>query len=274
MSFKFMPLYTGDYLRDTRHLTPEENGIYMSLLMHCWDQKGPVPLDERKQCGIVNARGGGEIESLRRVLSEFFTRAEDGWYNKRIGEEIARAEVISHQNSEAGQKSAKKRASVGKADKSNARSTPVQRALLHSHSHSHSQPQPQPQKTDAPAAVDVLSESQPIDHRVETRAQKSARATRFALSTLPVDWKDFCKTKRPDLDPAQLFDKFNDYWKALADAKARKVDWFATWRNFVRNERATPKWAQPHKTAAQLAAGALALIEATERKQHEQAQCH
>src|SRR5574343_824566 len=101
-----MPVYTGDYHRDTRHLTPEEHGIYFLLLMHCWDQKGPVPLDERRQCGLVNARSGGEIESLRRVLQEFFVRMEDGWYNKRMQQEVARAEAISVKREDAGRRGA------------------------------------------------------------------------------------------------------------------------------------------------------------------------
>src|SRR5262245_14561 len=109
MSFQYMPLYTGEYLRATRHLTPEEHGIYLLLLMHCWDLKEPVPLDERKQCGIVNARSGGEIESLRRVLREFFVRMDDGWYNKRIKKEIERFETISTSRSTAGAKGAKSR---------------------------------------------------------------------------------------------------------------------------------------------------------------------
>lgn len=95
MSFAFMPFYTGDYHRDTRHLTPEEHGIYILLLIHCWDQKGPVPIDERRQSGIVNARSGGEIESLRRVLKEFFVLMDDGWYNERMTIEVARAEQVS-----------------------------------------------------------------------------------------------------------------------------------------------------------------------------------
>lgn len=102
MSFQYLALYTGDYLRDTRHLTPEEHGVYLLLLMHCWDQKGPVPLDERRQCGLINARSGGEIESLRRVLGEFFTRMEDGWYNKRMQLEVERSEAISRARSDAG----------------------------------------------------------------------------------------------------------------------------------------------------------------------------
>src|SRR3974390_2303706 len=112
MSFAFMPLYTGDYQRDTQHLTPEENGIFLKLLMHCWDQKGPAPIDERKLCGIVNARSGGEIESLRRILGEFFIRCDDGWYNKRMTSEVARAEHISANNRAAGIKSSEKRQEI------------------------------------------------------------------------------------------------------------------------------------------------------------------
>jgi uncharacterized protein YdaU (DUF1376 family) len=125
MSFAFLPLYTGDYLRDTRHLTPEEHGCYLLLLAHCWDQKGPVPLDERKQCGIVNARSGGEVESLRRVLVEFFVRMDDGWYNHRMVEEITRAEQVSQQNRIAGLASAEKRREMRKLK----HSTPAQRAF-------------------------------------------------------------------------------------------------------------------------------------------------
>ena len=99
-----MPLYTGDYLRDTQHLSCSEHGIYLKLLMHCWDQKGPAPLDERKLLGVVNARSTDEIEAMRRVLSEFFVRMDDGHYNARIQGEIERSDAISGARSEAGKK--------------------------------------------------------------------------------------------------------------------------------------------------------------------------
>ena len=59
MTSPFVPVHTGRYLRDTPHLTPEEQHSLLS--------------------SIVNARNRGEIESLRRVLDEFFIRTEDGW---------------------------------------------------------------------------------------------------------------------------------------------------------------------------------------------------
>lgn len=90
-----MALYTGDYLRDTRHLSTAEHGCYLLLLMYCWDTKGPIPLDERKQTSICGARSGDEIEALRRVLAEFFTRMDDGHYNERMMKEIERSSALS-----------------------------------------------------------------------------------------------------------------------------------------------------------------------------------
>jgi uncharacterized protein YdaU (DUF1376 family) len=102
-----MPVYTGDYLRDTQHLSCSEHGIFLKLLMYCWDQKGPAPIDERRLCGIVNARSGDEIEAMRRVLAEFFIRMEDGYYNKRMQTEVERASSISIARSAAGHPAAK-----------------------------------------------------------------------------------------------------------------------------------------------------------------------
>lgn len=102
MSFAYLQLYTGDYLRDTRALTPLDHGVYLLLLMHCWDTKGPAPLDEQDCAGIANCRSATEIESLRKVLRKFFVQMDDGWYNGRMQAEIERAENISRARSDAG----------------------------------------------------------------------------------------------------------------------------------------------------------------------------
>jgi len=104
VSFAYFPLYTGDYLRDTRALSPQRHGIYLLLLMHSWDTKGPLPLDEQEIAGIANCRSGDEIESLRAVLARYWIRAEDGWYNERCQLEIERSEALSRKLSEAGRK--------------------------------------------------------------------------------------------------------------------------------------------------------------------------
>ena len=83
MSFAYMPLFTGDYLRDTRHLSPRKHGIYFLLLIHCWDQKSPIPLDEQEIASIANCRSGDEIEALRYVLDRYFMKNDDGYSIKR-----------------------------------------------------------------------------------------------------------------------------------------------------------------------------------------------
>jgi uncharacterized protein YdaU (DUF1376 family) len=109
MSFAYMPWYTGDYLRDTRHLSPMKHGVYLLLLAHCWDQKGPVPLDEQEAAGIANCRSIDEVEALRYILDRYFVRMDDGHYNKRMQAEIVRAESISVKREDAGRRGANER---------------------------------------------------------------------------------------------------------------------------------------------------------------------
>jgi uncharacterized protein YdaU (DUF1376 family) len=182
MSFAYMPLYTGDYLRDTRHLTPLRHGVYLLFLMHCWDQKGPLPLEEQECAGIANCRSADEVEALRYVLERFFVRMEDGWYNKRMTEEVAKAEHVSAQNRAAGLKSADSRAEIRRQRALNARSTRVGNLIPN--------PIPTPKKkkgrkkpgASAPVfAPPPWIPAEQWDAWIEMRKQKKKPPTLFAL---------------------------------------------------------------------------------------------
>lgn len=73
--------------------------------------------------------------------------------------------------------------------------------------------------------------------------QKPAKKTDATASRLPADWfpsdddVSFCEQERPDLKPSDVACRFRDYWIAQPGAKGRKLDWSATWRNWVRNEK-------------------------------------
>ena len=102
MSFAYMPFYTGDYYRDTRHLSMLQHGAYRQLIDHCWDQRGPLPKDlERcyRICGAVNKE---EQDAVRGIISEFFIEMDDGFYNKRVTDEIRRCAAISGVRTAAG----------------------------------------------------------------------------------------------------------------------------------------------------------------------------
>jgi hypothetical protein len=66
-------------------------------------------------------------------------------------------------------------------------------------------------------------------------------------SRLPIDWMPsaddiaFCRTQRPDLDPGAVADEFRDYWIAKAGQAGVKLDWSATWRNWVRRQHAAKR---------------------------------
>jgi hypothetical protein len=73
----------------------------------------------------------------------------------------------------------------------------------------------------------------------ETKKEKKTLGKRLASDfSFPKEWEDFCQQTRPELSPVKTFDQFKDYWIAQAGQKGVKLDWFATWRNWVRSTNA------------------------------------
>jgi hypothetical protein len=98
-------------------------------------------------------------------------------------------------------------------------------------------------KKQASNATETLQErpSNAIDTETDTDKKQNNRKVGSRLSNdlfLPDDWREFCKQTRPELNPAKTFDQFRDYWIAQPGQKGVKLDWDATWRNWVRNTNA------------------------------------
>ena len=76
----------------------------------------------------------------------------------------------------------------------------------------------------------------------ETETKKSRSATRG--SRLPANWvpnkelADWSKAERPDLDLRKVLEEFRDYWASVAGSNGVKLNWDATWRNWVRKQKA------------------------------------
>jgi DNA-binding transcriptional ArsR family regulator len=63
-------------------------------------------------------------------------------------------------------------------------------------------------------------------------------------SIIEQEWIDWAIEQGLGEEAARLeADKFSDYWIATTGAKATKLNWFATWRNWVRNaqKKTTPR---------------------------------
>lgn len=86
----YMPLYIGDYLKDTMHLSPEQHGIYLLLLMNYWSQGGPLP-DENDYLARVTKSSLEAWQSHRSVIGRFFTITDGMWRHERVDFELAKA---------------------------------------------------------------------------------------------------------------------------------------------------------------------------------------
>ncbi|HYC66661.1 YdaU family protein [Brevundimonas sp.] len=101
MSAPFMQLYVADYLGDTRHLTTEQHGAYLLLLMAMWRADGRLPNDPKKLARIVCctpsrwAKIGGDV-------LEFFDVDGDDLTNARLGLELEIAQEKSIKRARSG----------------------------------------------------------------------------------------------------------------------------------------------------------------------------
>jgi uncharacterized protein YdaU (DUF1376 family) len=145
MNRPWMPLYVGDYLGDTGHLTTAQHGAYLLLMMHYW-RKGELPDDDRQLSKITKLPLRTWCE-YRPTLQDFFY---EGWKHKRIDAELARMLHVSQKRAIAGQKggigSALARMKLENASRSGRAppraiaapsSGPAQANADHSHPHSH-----------------------------------------------------------------------------------------------------------------------------------------
>jgi uncharacterized protein YdaU (DUF1376 family) len=99
MNRPWMPLYVGDYLGDTGHLTTAQHGAYLLLMMHYW-RKGELPDDDRQLSKITKLPLKTWCE-YRPILHDFF---HEGWKHKRIDAELQKMTRVSLKRAEAGQK--------------------------------------------------------------------------------------------------------------------------------------------------------------------------
>ena len=190
----------GDYASHTRHLDLLEDLAYRRLLDLYYLHERPLNVDATLVAKQIGMRD--HAATVRDVLNEFFECSDDGFINTRADKEIAHFHSKIEQASRAGKASAERRL--------NARSTDVQ----------------------------PTNKQEPITNKQET-VKKTQRGSR-----LPADWvpdselAEWSKAERPDLELRKVLMEFRDYWIAQPGQKGVKLDWNATWRNWVRNQKA------------------------------------
>ena len=206
--------HIGDFIKDTSFLTNEEIGIYLKLIWLYYDTEKPLP-NNLFQLGMKTGSRDDQV-NLEGLLGMFFVLDMENqcWHHTRCDKEIAHYKQQLTTASKAGKASALKRA-MSKSP------TGVEQAL-----------------DERSTEVQPTNNHEPItiNHKPIKENKRGSR--------LPQDWfltksmGEWASQERPDLDVRQVADQFKDYWVAQAGQKGVKLDWDATWRNWVRNTKA------------------------------------
>src|SRR5688572_12402114 len=97
----WMPLFFGDYLADTLHLTTEHHGSYFLLLMAAWKRGGSLP-DDDSQLAAISKMTPSQWRKARAVIAPFWQIANGQWTQKRLSRELENAKSRSKTASENG----------------------------------------------------------------------------------------------------------------------------------------------------------------------------
>jgi len=197
----------ADYRKDTGHLSTIEHGIYRQLIDWYYLDENPIPLETQVVSRRLRLASEVEVLSLQNVLSDFFKEGKSGYVHKRIELDINDYHEQAEKNQRNGKLGGrpKKTHSVISGLPDESQNNPNHKPLTTNH--------------------------KPIE--------KNKRGSRLSPDlSFPDEWFDFLVKERPELNAQQTFAKFMDYWIAQAGQKGVKLDWFATWRNWVRSTNA------------------------------------
>jgi uncharacterized protein YdaU (DUF1376 family) len=105
MKYPWMPLFWGDFLANTMHLSAQEAGAYLFLIAHAWEHEGEIPTEPVRLARIAHVRQD-QWKKVWPALEEFFDITRDGpsisrTTHRRVMDELDRLGKISNKRSAA-----------------------------------------------------------------------------------------------------------------------------------------------------------------------------
>ena len=204
MSEPYLPLYVGDYLRDTGYLTLEQHGAYCMMLMRLWSAGGALPSDEGKLARIA----GVSVKKWRPIwadLAAFFELKDGQITHKRITSELEKAGALRAKRAAAGAKG-------GSAKSMKTQEAPVANATA------------EPKQ--------IIPDQ---EQKEEPNGSSKKRGCRLPDDFCP----DVAWAVAEGLSPSEAqteASQFHDYWISKPGQAGVMLDWPATWRRWVRNQ--------------------------------------
>jgi uncharacterized protein YdaU (DUF1376 family) len=245
----FWPVATDALIADTMHLSTEEFGAYMRLMIAQWRSNGnPLPNDEDRLARMAGLSGRA-WKRVRSVIADFFTISDAGWSQKRVEKDfveiIGKIEKNRLNGSNGGKAKALKYNNEGLANATNSPDVSPQQNTSETPTNQN-QNQNQNQKEKEPPSLrsggTPANEPEIPDSSPPKPKTKTARGTRWpSEAVVPDDWLQEAGMKRaerglPAIDLRFEAERFANYWAARAGPGAVKVDWRRTWLNWITDD--------------------------------------
>lgn len=203
----------------TAHLTLEQEAALLRLVNAINKNDAPVPNVDRVLAGLFRSSTRKARALVRDLIEAGKIYEEDGFlWSERAREDVVSRSVRSKLNAESGAKGGRTRAERAAKSLEN---------------------QSQPQATPSSRIEE--------NRREEKRDPKGSHKKRGCR--LPEDWVlskelgDWALSEGWPEETVRLeAEKFRDYWHSATGRNATKLDWAATWRNWMRN---VPKHLRP-----------------------------
>lgn len=226
--------HLGDYAAATAHLTWDEDMAYTRLMRHYYHTERGIP--DGQQYRLARAESPAQRAAVDVVLGEFFELADGFWLQARCEQELARyrdkqAKAQRSANSR-WQKEREPAKPATEAVRIDSTAAPDANAML-------------PSDANAMRTQCERNAHQTPDTNLSPSLRSGDSARARSATRLPPEWRP------PDDDLRFALDlvgegavrlelaKFRDYWAAKAGRDGAKLDWPATWRNWIRRAHET-----------------------------------
>jgi uncharacterized protein YdaU (DUF1376 family) len=110
---EWYPMYPGDFIRDTMHLSCEDIGAYIRLMNWYYSTGNPIPNDVH----VIKKIIGESLQKTRKkleILSSFFEEKDGLLFHKKIEFELAKSLKIRERRQASG-KAGGKASAIAKA---------------------------------------------------------------------------------------------------------------------------------------------------------------
>lgn len=236
-----MPMYWDAYLADTTHFSTEEHGAYLLLLAAMWRRDGTVPDADKDNARIT----GLTVRKWKAFKVRLGTMIiiENGHITQQNLQKIwKKTQEKIQKNAANGSLGGKAKSNkINKLDQANATKTLKRNPTI---------PEPEPYS----------------DNKKKEPKGSQKKGTRLSEDWTPSeDQISFARQQGlSDEEIAIEADRFRDHWISKSGQDARKVNWTATWRNWIRSPYRRNNSARPKEQTRSM--GALLLERRAKRQ--------